>query len=425
MVCHRNKIRGMNFFKKKNQVAPPEANLSEVQVSMMPEAFYGGKDPVVYSSGVLSSAKKNRPPVETLTPPVSASIGTSPTSAASSDPTLPVAWWKKRRTPYIIGGGIFLLAAAGISWYYLASANPTSVVTQPTSEFPTDVLPPPVPAEVVVPVTIPEVVPAPDGMPSSSPIASSLSTTSSFGQLQFPPTSLVGTADLDTDGLTDTEEEVFGTDSGTRDTDKDGYYDGQEVMNLYNPKGLAPVKLIDSGLVLEYVNPTWRYRVYYPTAWTTGNVDPAANQVLFSTITGDYVELRVFEKLFSESFPDWFAVTARGEQFTDMAPFVNRFTQDGWKRQDGLVFYFPTDTKVFVFIYHPASSAISYGHILRMMAESFRPEKTTMDIPSQPVLPQPTPFDSEVKIAPETVGSSTERMMGSSTSFSATGTSVS
>ncbi len=47
--------------------------------------------------------------------------------------------------------------------------------------------------------------------------------------------------DSDNDGLTDDEERIYGTDINNPDTDGDGYLDGQEVKNGYNP--LGPGKL--------------------------------------------------------------------------------------------------------------------------------------------------------------------------------------
>ena len=45
------------------------------------------------------------------------------------------------------------------------------------------------------------------------------------------------TKDSDNDSLTDFMEEIYGTDKNNPDTDGDGYLDGQEVQNGYNPKG--------------------------------------------------------------------------------------------------------------------------------------------------------------------------------------------
>ncbi|MEK7498366.1 MAG: hypothetical protein AAB611_00715, partial [Patescibacteria group bacterium] len=43
--------------------------------------------------------------------------------------------------------------------------------------------------------------------------------------------------DKDKDGLLDAQEVYYGTDSNNSDTDGDGYKDGDEVKNGYNPNG--------------------------------------------------------------------------------------------------------------------------------------------------------------------------------------------
>ncbi|MBI5037622.1 MAG: calcium-binding protein [Candidatus Kerfeldbacteria bacterium] len=45
------------------------------------------------------------------------------------------------------------------------------------------------------------------------------------------------TLDTDNDGLTDVQEGVWGTDILNPDTDGDGFLDGTEVQNGYNPNG--------------------------------------------------------------------------------------------------------------------------------------------------------------------------------------------
>jgi hypothetical protein len=38
------------------------------------------------------------------------------------------------------------------------------------------------------------------------------------------------------------------------------------------------VKIIDSGLITEYTNPIWQYRIYYPAGWQVGEVDKDINK---------------------------------------------------------------------------------------------------------------------------------------------------
>ena len=54
---------------------------------------------------------------------------------------------------------------------------------------------------------------------------------------QLPGGSVDFSKDSDNDGLADELEKIYGTDLNNPDTDGDGFKDGEEVKNGYNPKG--------------------------------------------------------------------------------------------------------------------------------------------------------------------------------------------
>jgi len=61
-----------------------------------------------------------------------------------------------------------------------------------------------------------------------------------FESFMVPPISRedeTANLDLDSDGLIGAEEAYYGSDPLVEDTDKDGYFDGEEVANGYNPNG--------------------------------------------------------------------------------------------------------------------------------------------------------------------------------------------
>lgn len=345
------------------------------KITVIPEIFYGGHDPILYSSGTTARADKASV----------ASKKTVPTAPGTSQAQLTQPITRKRglgKKWWIIGGAVFLVGVGGIVWFYLRPTG--STVTLPPAPEPAVVTPPP-PQTEVLPVTT-----TVDELPVIPPTPASLQPV----PLTFPPALFTDSADLDADSLTDSEEEVFGTDSGTWDTDSDGYFDGQEVSNLYNPLGVAPKRLIDSGVVREYSHPTEKYRVYYPNAWEMGRVDPEERQVVFSAVTGDFVEVRIIDKLPEQSFADWFGVQAAGEQFTDLVQSNNPFGEQVWRRKDDLVAYVPGETTVVVLLYHQESSAplVSFRHIMRMMVDSFRRQGTEEVLPEQTPVPPVTPL---------------------------------
>jgi hypothetical protein len=362
------------MFDKKNKKSrlkkSAELEKKDVNIETIPKIFYGGKDPVIYHAKKDQTEKKD----------------TAIKKKVAPKNKVPVV--KNKKIVYISSAVVFVVAVSLISFYYinqfnktknlLSSAEETNVIEVET------VVSEPEEVEIIEEIVEPEEV-------EEIKIIEEVESLDVVVPIDFPKDIFINSVDIDSDSLTDMEEELFDTDSGTWDTDEDGYNDGREVLNLYNPKGIAPVKLIDSGTVLEYVNPTWQYRMYYPISWIVGEVDNQADQVLFSAITGDFIEIRAISKLPDESFKEWFVKNAVGQKFTDLTIFSNRFEQEGRKRKDDLVVYFEDEAVVYVMIYHPGTTgSIPYRHIMQVAYQSFRPTKVEKEIPEQVTLPTVT-----------------------------------
>lgn len=380
------------MFGKKNKNKIVEELDKNIQV--IPDDFYGGKDPVVHYAGERNLAKGKQ--------------GVSPdkkfrakTSSTSNGIFARIKnFFSHKAVLYSALGILFLAFVGGVTWYYLNQAGfvgqsamvvPESVVDESKTSLEVDSA-----TDVVIEPAGEEILDKSEMDLSATntqvevvDLASETKPLSLEDRpIDFPRIILTDSVDIDSDNLTDLEEEIFGTDSGVWDTDNDGYYDGQEVVNLYNPKGLAPVKLIDSGLIREYVNPVWQYRIYYPIVWEQGTVDTESRQVLFSSITGDYVEVLVYQKNNQENFVDWFARKALGEKYSELSTFATVFQEESYKRRDGLVYYFVRGNNIYVLVYHPGVTGfIPFRNTVQFMANSFRPSKTIINIPDQVVLP--------------------------------------
>jgi hypothetical protein len=367
----------MLWFKKKEK--KPEIELKNALV--MPDDFYGGKDPVVHyvrtEKTVGDKGKELRAPLKE-----------SALAIAHTEARLGLVWLLRRKkfvlALWVI---IFVGIVTGISLYYINQAKKVvrenTVVKVPISQP----IAPTVEEETTTASPMPE-----KEIPSTSESETVVTTTEENTKpkmvLEFPSMFLVDGDDLDGDSLTDLEEELMKTDSGVWDTDGDGYYDGQEVFNLYNPKGTAPMKIIDSGLVKEYINPIWQYRLYFPAQWASASVDETASQVLLSALSGDYIEIIMKEAEAGEGFSDWFGREAVGQSFSDLQTNTNKFKESYWQRKDWLAAYFMNSNKVFVLIYHPGTAnVIPYKHVMQMVVQSFRPVKTSVTLPEQPLMP--------------------------------------
>lgn len=347
------------FFKRAAKTAAPKPALGSVQT--IPEIFYGGSDPEAGLRG--AAASKNVKPSSVVS-----STGSAGASGASSHTKLIAA-------AMIM---IFLLVSAGAAWGYWkylgGGFGPTT--TETTAELETEQNTTPANLETAPFVTTTSTATSTDIItPTSTTTIAPTSTALTLAELSpdFPAINQLNGVDTDSDILTDLEEEIFGTDQSVFDTDSDGYSDGQEVINLYNPKGNNPVRLAESGLVREFTHPRDLYRLYYPMTWQAGSVDAGSNTMLFTAANGDYIEVRIFAKNNGEDFSGWFARVAKNEQITDLQTVSNTFKTTYFKRKDNLVLYVDMPGQVLAVLYHPLVNApINYRTTLQMMMESLR-----------------------------------------------------
>ncbi|MFH1286944.1 MAG: hypothetical protein ABII02_04315 [Candidatus Magasanikbacteria bacterium] len=402
---------------KKDEMNEPDQVVAPLDIESIPESFYGGRNPTVYQQGNIPVDGEKR-------------MGSAVSiESMRREPKLP-------RDPS--GSGFFssrgfkitalvlflIIAIGGITVFYLSRAGILSFGKSPEEPFvpeaPTIEIPVEQPEDIEIEsaeasTTTTNIGPEePGGIPTTTPSLQEQ-------PIEFPSTILINSTDLDIDGLTDLEEELFGTDTGIGDTDNDGFKDGLEVVNLYNPRGIAPMRIIDSGIVQEYVNPTYQYRLYHPVGWEVAAVDPQAKQVIFSSVTGDYIEVRVMEKGSSETFLSWFGRFALGQQFTDLEQFENRFQEDGYKRKDSLVAYYINDDIIYVMVYHVGTTGrIPYRQSMHMMVQSFRPSRTFVQIPDQNILPDEDALRTTTTLETITEIESTTNILVSTTTVATT-----
>ncbi len=384
------------FGKKKNK--KEEASKPSVDVQAMPDIFYGGQNPSIYGSHKKETnskekeKKKKKVKKQEIKKPVPQRPLPTPTQTATTVEKKeqhikpPKQGFISANKGIVIAIVVFVvIAIAGSSFLILSSDSDTTPVPAPVAIQPT-----PAPVEELEPFVPEPVIEVEEEIEIEEPESLSVL------PLIFPQVVLSDSSDIDDDSLTDLEEEIFQTDSGNLDSDGDGYYDGLEVVNLYNPTGFAPVKIIESGLVKEYKNPTWQYLLYYPETWVAASVDENDNQVLLSDITGDYIEIRVIEKqTFNESFGEWFGREAQTEYITDLDEITNRFENDLWRRQDGLVGYLDDVEEVYVVIYHPSEEGpVAFRHVMEMVLQSFRSGEKVSVLPPQEIVPLPPEFDN-------------------------------
>lgn len=341
-----------------------------IAVTTIPEEFYAGTNPVVKFKNI----EKEIDLTDSHLSKADKKLLEKETAVGSNQPLHPVNLLSNRKFLFVGGLLVFLCIAIGSGIYYVVFQNkstpsgkitssPSSTTTVSNIDTNTSTASP----VIETPTTSVEV---------------STSSLSSESAIDFPSVVLGDSVDTDSDGLTDREEELFNTDLGVPDTDNDSYPDGHETYYLYNPAGEEPMRVIDSGSVKEFVNPVFGYKLYYPNTWAVGNVDSEYRDVLFSTITGENIEVRVFNKQAGEDFASWFARIAPREKYDDLVEFETYFKEKGWRRNDFLVYYFESQDKVYVIVYHTTdSTVVNYRSIIKLTARSFELSSDVIDMP--------------------------------------------
>ncbi len=334
---------------------------SDVVMHTIPDMFYGGKNPDIYTNQTPAVSHAHIKSQEQVKQPV-----------------------HSRHVWLFVGVGIcILLGIAGLGWYYMQTY--ILVDTQDASMGVDNQIvqtPPVVSTPVVRPTTTIVI--------ASSTVSSTTVPNVAISDIVFvfPLFGLFDAVDLDADGLTDREEEMYGTDPGMWDTDEDGYYDGLEVQHLYSPVQKAPAKIGTSQYVREYVHPEFGYRFLYPAAWQVAVVDTQGEQVLISAQSGEYIEIIRSARATGENFLSWYArVIGSSARYTDFTSETNRFAFEYMRRPDWLAGFFEAPDAVYTLIYHSANSAdVVYRRSMSLVMQSFVPFGSAAPLPEQDVL---------------------------------------
>lgn len=179
--------------------------------------------------------------------------------------------------------------------------------------------------------------------------------------------------DSDNDGLTDLEEEIYGTDPLNPDTDGDGYTDGWELINLYSPIEGYGARLADSGLIKVYTNPTFRYSVFYPHSFIVDVMPDVEDlEVIISGETGEFFSIIVQDNPEMTPVAEWYQEQISG--LTDQE--VRQAEVDGhqavWSL-DGFTIYIERDDKIYAFDYNLGGTTTAhFRSTFLMMINSFK-----------------------------------------------------
>lgn len=176
--------------------------------------------------------------------------------------------------------------------------------------------------------------------------------------------------DSDNDGLTDNEEILLGTSTSTPDTDGDGYLDGAELGNLYDPGAMG--KLTANPNIALYENKTFGYNIFYPKSWQS-SVNGGDDSVMFKSADNQFIQIIVQPNPDKQPLDQWYMEQLGAAAVSDQ----DRLSGSDWqgiKNSDGLTLYLMGSKQNYIFTltYNPGeSNVLEYINIFRMMIKSF------------------------------------------------------
>lgn len=186
---------------------------------------------------------------------------------------------------------------------------------------------------------------------------------------------LVLAKDTDFDLLTDIEEGIWGTDPVNSDTDGDGYGDGIEIQNLYNPKisGSGTGKLEDSDLIENYVNTKYGYSIFYPSSWQKSSLADGSQEIIFKSNTNEFIGVIVQKNITEyENIEDWYIAQYEG---VENGGFENVLIGNwsGIKSSDGLNVYLMNNGFIYTIVHNIGlKTELNYSTTFDMMLKSFQ-----------------------------------------------------
>ncbi len=173
--------------------------------------------------------------------------------------------------------------------------------------------------------------------------------------------------DRDLDRLSDKEEAIFLTHINNKDTDNDGFSDGEEVANLYSPTD--PTQQLANSLAIKtYSDEAQSFSFLYPANWlvqTTVN----ANVLRVFEDSGQYFSLELIEK--TGDFESWYKENAKTQDaFSELGVFEHP-KYGGYETLNKNCIYLDLGDRVAVVLYDTREKAAYFQTTFSMFARSF------------------------------------------------------
>ena len=415
------------FGKKKNDetgapaTGEEDRELQGVAFHIMPEVQGGAvlaspKDDDIKKEEKKKAAIKKEEPRPTLAPPSAPVatptmvpppllVGAPPLPHGAEKIVLAPIAGKSHRLLFILLILFVILAAGGGGWdWYRTQTNASTVDRDKASVSETPVATASAPEESVGIAS-----------PIETPVPSN-------GVHFLAGRGLISTSDLDADLLTDAEEALFGTDPGIPDTDHDGWPDGWEIVQLYDPALPDAARVTNSVNMIAFANQEYGYAFLYPGTWVVQAVDGQdAREVIATSATGEFIQVTAVPISATDVGIDepgellaWVNAEYPGGSNFPLQSFTNEFNAEVVQTADALTSFVQGNGMVYVIRYMPGlREEINFKRTMAMMVAGFLIEEGTPPA----LLREPTPIET---IEPRAASTPQESGIATSTEMAET-----
>lgn len=212
------------------------------------------------------------------------------------------------------------------------------------------------------------VTPTPEPTPTPTPTPTPVPTPTPTPE---PATPLPG-ADTDSDGLSNVEELMYGTDFRDPDSDGDSYLDGNEVFHRFDPRGLAPSTLLDTGAVKVLSSTDLPFTIFFPSSWNPVST-PASQRVSFRSATGALVNVLWVEKTPDQTLAVWYDAQVGDIPVSRLQTMTTKEGYSTLLGADERVVYLDAGSRVYTLIYDLGTAkSIEFLQTFKMMTNSFK-----------------------------------------------------
>lgn len=245
--------------------------------------------------------------------------------------------------------------------------------------------------------------PATTASPSTEIVEPSAPATTTTTDHFLASRDLQAAMDTDNDGLTDLEEDLYGTDPTLPDTDQDGWPDGWEIVNMYDPTSGMAGRLADSPQVTGFRNSRYGYAVLHPQVWVVQSVDRTdPKEIVVTSATGEYINILSLVISGTEIVDEQSLMQAIRAQYPGgdrhkLLPLENKFGAWAVTTEDGLTAFVGKGTSLWVFRYEPGlRNNVNFSRTMAMMASGFFVEEPAPSQETQTTTSTSTPTSDPV-----------------------------